>query len=551
MLEFIVSREEILFNAVDRLDLLFERSSLMTNSKTTHLNNKLYLSCLIATILFLTSRFTGLVHAEDLQKSTKQENTVEKSSTDNKSNPEASNKTESNVSDSDTKTEKARYKVPKVKELPVLSGSSLVIPIHGTIDLGLPHYIQRSIDEHPEAQSIILEVDTLGGRVDAAIKIRDILLGENRPIIAYIYRRAISAGALISYAADYIVFSPGSTMGAATPIQMDQGQAKAVGEKMVSYFRSEMRATAEAKGRDGELAESMVDSDKVVPEVSVKGKLLTLTNDMAVKFGVANAVIDSPKELFTTLGLSESQSIRAEESWSENIARAVTDPTLSGLLMSLGMLGIVVELYTPGVGFAGILGFLSLLLFFLGHKIAGLAGSEELLAIIVGIAFLAAEIFVIPGFGIAGIIGIIFMAMGLVTSMGELPEGISWDYGHFQDPFRVFLYALGITILFAIIIAKYLPRSSFGSWLVLNEDLGKNTPKQEEISDGSALELSVKVDDIGVATTPLRLSGKARFNSEIIDVVSQVDYLEKDQKLKIIDVRGSRVVVIAITDEEV
>jgi membrane-bound serine protease (ClpP class) len=250
----------------------------------------------------------------------------------------------------------------------------LVIPIHGTIDLGLPHYIERSLSEHPEAKSIILEVDTLGGRVDAAIKIRDILLSEQRPVIAYIYRRAISAGALISYAADYIVFSPGSTMGAATPIQMDNGQAKAVGEKMVSYFRSEMRATAEAKGRDGELAESMVDADKEVPEVSIKGKLLTLTNDMAVKFGVANAVIDSPKELFMTLGLKEAQSVRAEESWSETVARAVTDPTLSGLLMSLGMLGIMVELYTPGVGFAGILGFLSLLFFFLGHTNCRLSG---------------------------------------------------------------------------------------------------------------------------------------------------------------------------------
>ena len=152
--------------------------------------------------------------------------------------------------------------------------------------------------------------------------------------------------------------------------------------------------------------------------------------------------------------------------------------------------------------------------------------------------------------GIAGVIGIIFLAMGLVTSMGELPEGILWDYGHFQDPFRVFIYSLGITILLAIIIAKYLPRSHFGSWLVLNEDLGKNNIKQEEIGDGSALEFSVKVDDTGVATTPLRLSGKARFNSEIIDVISQVDYLEKGQKLKITDVRGSRVVVIAITDEE-
>ena len=513
----------------------------MIDSKTTKIKNKLKHFGPITLILIISSLLITFVHAEKVDQSTTTESKV-KGKTDDTA--------KSKEKDQDTKPIKLKYKAPKVKELPFLSGSSLVIPIHGTIDLGLPHYIKRSINEHPEAEVIILEVDTLGGRVDAAIKIRDILLSENRPIIAYIYRRAISAGALISYAADYIVFSPGSTMGAATPIQMDQGQAKAVGEKMVSYFRSEMRATAEANGRDGELAESMVDADKEVPEVSVKGKLLTLTNEMAVRFGVANAVIDSPKELFATLGLEQAKSVRAEESWSESIARAVTDPTLSGLLMSIGMLGIMVELYTPGVGFAGILGFLSLLLFFLGHKIAGLAGSEELLTIILGIAFLAAEIFVIPGFGIAGILGLVLLAMGLVTSMGELPEGILWDYGHFQDPFRVFLYALAITILLAIVIAKYLPRSHFGSWLVLDEDLGKNNIKQEELTDGSALEQFVEVGDQGIATTPLRLSGKARFNNQIIDVISQVDYLEKGQVLEVIDVRGSRIVVTAVETKE-
>lgn len=440
----------------------------------------------------------------------------------------------------------AEYIPPEIKPLPVMQGNALVIPIKGTIDLGLPPYIERSLNEHPEAELIIIEVDTLGGRVDAAIQIRDLLLSEGRPVVAYIYRRAISAGALISYAADHIVFSPGSTMGAATPIQLDKGQAKAVGEKMVSYFRSEMRATAEANGRDGDLAEAMVDADKVVPGVSVKGKLLTLTRDMAEKFGVASGFYDSPDDLYTALGFKKNQVARAEETWSENIARAVTDPTLSGLLMSIGMLGIMIELYTPGVGFAGILGFLSLLCFFLGHKVAGLAGSEELILILLGVMLLTAEVFIIPGFGIAGILGLALLAMGFITSMGELPDGMLWDYGYFEDPVKVFVYALVMTIIFMVIIAKYLPSTRLGSWLVLKEDLNSNKIERVDYEDGSALEHLVAVGDRGVTTTPLRLSGKARFECGVVDVISRDDYLESGQTVVVINVAGSRVVVIPI-----
>jgi membrane-bound serine protease (ClpP class) len=442
------------------------------------------------------------------------------------------------------------YKPFVAKPLPVIDGPALVIPIHGTIDLGIPPYIERALSEHPEAEIIILEIDTLGGRVDAAIKIRDLLLTEGRPTLAYVYRRAISAGALISYATDYIVFSPGSTMGAATPIQVDKGQAKAVGEKMVSYFRSEMRATAEANGRDGDVAEAMVDADKVVSSISVKGKLLTLTNTNAETWGISNATIDSPAELYKTLGLNPGQISRSEESWSESIARAVTDPTLSGLLMSVGMLGIMIELYTPGIGFAGILGFFSLITFFLGHKVAGLAGSEELLLIILGIILLAAELFVIPGFGIAGILGILCLAGGLVTSMGELPDGQMWDYGLFEGPTQTFVYSLVISMILLTIIAKYLPRSSFGSWLVLKEEINHDPTQtsNEEIDDGSAIDLSIKIGQRGTTKTPLRLSGKVDFDGEIYDVISRDEYLEPGQPVEVVECSGSRIAVIALRE---
>lgn len=441
-----------------------------------------------------------------------------------------------------------KYKPKSPKTLPLKEGIALVIPISGTIDLGLPPYIKRALQEHPEAETIILEIDTLGGRVDAAILIRDLLLSEERTTIAYIYRRAISAGALISFAADYIVFSPGSTMGAATPIQLDNGKATAVGEKMVSYFRSEMRATAEANGRDGDIAEAMVDADKVVPSVSVKGKLLTLTNRSAAQLGLANAVVDSPSALYRELGINEGKLIRAEESWSETVARAVTEPTLSGLLMSVGMLGIMIELYTPGIGFAGLLGFFSLLTFFIGHKVAGLAGSEELILIILGLILLAAELFVIPGFGVAGVLGILSLAVGLIASMGELPEGQLWDYGRFEEPTQVFVYSLVLSMILLAILAKYLPKSRFGSWLVLTEELGADSRLEGTHEPLTAIHPELKIGQQGVTTTPLRLSGKAKFDEKVFDIISRDEYLEPQQLVEIVECARNRVVVVAVRD---
>jgi membrane-bound serine protease (ClpP class) len=210
------------------------------------------------------------------------------------------------------------YIGPTLKPLPNLEGDQvLVIPIHGTIDRGLPPFIERQFTENPNADVIIFDVDTFGGRVDAATEIRDLILKESRPTIAYVHRRAISAGALISFSTDYLVFSEGGTMGAATPIQMNGGEAKAVGEKMVSYFRSEMRSTAEQNGWDGNLAEAMVDRDKEIKGVSPKGKLLTVTTKQAQALKMMNAFHPTLDSLIEELNLKNAQIIHAETNWAE------------------------------------------------------------------------------------------------------------------------------------------------------------------------------------------------------------------------------------------
>ena len=451
----------------------------------------------------------------------------------------------------ETQAPQVAFQAAVPRALPIFEGSEvLVIPIHGTIDLGLPPFIDRVLKEHPQASAVILDVDTFGGRVDAAVQIRDRLLSEGKPTIAFVNRRAISAGALISFAANYIVFAEGGTMGAATPIQVQSGKAKAVGEKMVSYFRSEMRSTAEANDWDGDLAEAMVDAEKEVPGACVKGKLLTVTTNQAEEFGLMNARHNTLDELIEAIGLKNARRIEAETNWAEQVSRAVTDPTLSGLLMSVGMLGIMIELYSPGIGFAGALGLFSLLTFFLGHKVAGLAGMEELLLLLLGFILLAVELFIIPGFGVAGVLGILFIAVGMVTSMGELPEGVSWNTDAFAGPIELFIYSLLATIVGVMIIAKYLPKSSFGSWLMLNDTLSGDPSSghllKKPMPESDELGLMHLMGVEGVTTTPLKLSGKAKLGSMVVDVVSRDEYLETGIAVKVVEIEGIRVVVTRV-----
>ena len=208
---------------------------------------------------------------------------------------------------------------------------------------------------------------------------------------------------------------------------------------------------------------------------------------------------------------------------------------------------IVIELYSPGIGFAGALGLFSLLTFFLGHKVAGLAGMEELLLLILGFILLAVELFIIPGFGVAGVLGIFFIAVGMVTSMGELPQGVSWNTEAFAGPIELFIYSLLATIVGVLIIAKYLPKSSFGSWLMLDDTLSGDPSSghllKKPMVEADELGLMHLMGVEGVTTTPLKLSGKAKLGPTVIDVVSRDEYLETGVNVKVVEIEGARVVV--------
>jgi membrane-bound serine protease (ClpP class) len=437
--------------------------------------------------------------------------------------------------------DRSKHEAAPKRELAIEAPSGakvLRIPVHGTIDLGLAAFIERALAEHRDAAVVVLDINTLGGRVDAAIQIRDALLGHGARTAAFVNPRAISAGALIALACDVIAMRRGATMGAVTPMSSDGGeQSEAVEEKMVSYMRTEMRSTAEAKGRRGDIAEAMVDRSVEIEGVDVAGKLLTLDTDRALALGMADLQADSFDALLSAQALKEPAILTMQENWAEKIARFLTDPTVAGLLMSLGMLGLLIELYTPGIGLPGAVGVLCLLLFFGGHAVTDLAGLEEILLMVLGLGLLAVEVFVLPGFGVAGIAGIVCVAASLVLTLIALPLDVSWDIGLLSSAIERVGLSLIVTMALGLLAARFLPRSAAGRRLVL---AGATRTEEGYVSAASD---SALVGTTGTAATDLRPTGKAEFEGRRYDVVSEGDYIERGNTVRVVQASPGRIVV--------
>jgi len=411
----------------------------------------------------------------------------------------------------------------------------VVVPIDRTVELGLAAFVRRAIEANPDAAAIVIEINTLGGRVDAAIQIRDALLEAKPRTIAFVHPRAISAGALIALACDNVLMTEGATIGAATPIQAGAaGQIDAVGEKMVSYMRAEMRATAEANGRRGDIAEAMVDKDVVIDGIVEAGKLLTLDTDQALKLGIADGKVANLDELMAALTLESPELTKAEPNWGEEIARWLTEPTLSGLLLSVGMLGLMVAFYTRSVGGFTIVGFISLALFFGGHAIVHLVGWEEALLFVTGVVLVVVEIFFIPGLGVPGVLGLIFVIAALVLALIGIPIDVSFKTGVLADAMtRVLLSMLGAFVL-ALVVMRLLSRTSMGRNLVLADaETGfRSAP--------NALDL---VGQTGEALTDLRPAGKVLIDGKRHEAASEREFIARGSRVRVIGRDGPALIV--------
>jgi membrane-bound serine protease (ClpP class) len=440
------------------------------------------------------------------------------------------------------------------KPLPLtFSGDPIVYHAHlkDVVELGLAPYLIRAIDEAEKAGAsvLIVEIDTPGGRVDAAVQIKDALLESKVPTVAFIHNQAISAGALIALAHDYIIWTTGGTMGAATPIQMGADQtAESVEEKMVSYMRGLIASTAEAKGRDPFVAECMVDASLVLPGYAPEGKLLTARFGEAEELGLWDGTASSLAEVLTLLGLPpDVQVTTVRQNWAESIARMITHPVTSSVLMSIGMLGLLIEFYTPGFGFAGILGILSLVLFFAGHLVVNLAGLEEVILFLIGALLLGAEFFVIPGFGIAGVLGVACIAASLILALVGLDIRIAWDLGIVYVALSRFLLSLAIAGVGTVLAVRYLPDTRLFGRLVLRYSL---TTEAGAVAGGESMISGALLGRIGIALTDLRPVGRALIDGERVDVSAQSEFIAKGTHVRVTHVDGPTVLVESTSEAE-
>ncbi len=416
-----------------------------------------------------------------------------------------------------------------------------VVPIEGMVDLGQAPFLQRVLGEAQAAgaAAVVLEVNTFGGRVDAAVQMRDALLDSPLRTIAFVNKRAISAGALISLAAREVVMAPGATLGAAAPVKVGGtgGGALPVEEKTVSYVRKEFRATAEARGRPPLVAEAMVDADVAIPGVNDKGKLLTLTTTEALRLKVADRQADTLAQALEGAGLGGAQLRRATPNWAENVVRTLTQPLVASLLVTVAMVGLLLELQTPGLGLPGALGLTALGLVLWGHWLAQLAGLEVLLVVAFGVVLIALEVLVLPGFGIAGVLGLAALVAGLVMGMtgaGNTAQLLALVAARL-------LLAVLLAIGLSLFLLRFLTRLPGGRHLILETRLdaghGYASPPPED---------SHWLGRRGTAHSVLRPAGIAEIDGRRVDVVSEGELVEPGTPVQVMRVDGNRIVVRAL-----
>jgi len=401
------------------------------------------------------------------------------------------------------------------------------VPVKDEISPALSGTVRRGLSqaEAAGARAVVLEINTPGGLVAAALQVRDAVVESDLTVIAFVRGRAWSAGALLALAADHLVMTPGSSMGAAEPIPTTA--------KTVAAWKSEMEATAGRNGRDPAIAGAMVDREVAIPGLVKQGELLSLTAARASEVGYADYLAADRAELLAFYGLADAQIVEVTPTWTEKMAGILTSANIAPLLLIIGFTGLILEMFIPGWGIAGIVGVLSLGLFFGGHILAGLAGWEALFSFIAGLLLLFVEIFVVPGFGVTGIGGILLISVGIFLASGDPLRAA-----------RTLLLALLGTGAVLVFAARHFDRSRFWQRLRLGVSLNR--------AGGyvAAREMDTLVGQTGQAATMLRPAGIAVIGGSRIDVVSEGSFIPVGATVEVVKVEGVRVIVRAIEDQK-
>ena len=438
-----------------------------------------------------------------------------------------------------------------------------VIPIHGMIERALVYVVRRGVAEavREGAGAIVFDMNTPGGRLDAAEEIIATISKLEIPTYTFVNPSAISAGAIIALATDDIYMAPGSRIGDAMPMMMTmfggaQEMSEAQQEKAVSYVSALIRSTAETKGHDPQLAEAMVRREieyKIEDEIICEAKeLLTLTNLEAERLVqreeglrplLSRGTVPDLDTLLDTVGRASDAVKTFEISFSEKVARYVE--WFSVIFLACGILGIYIEFKTPGFGLPGLLGILFLAIWFWGHHVAGLAGMGEVVLFAIGATLLAIEIFVIPGFGFVGATGLVLVIVSLMMAMVQHYPGGPWyrpPIPHMEHAIWMMGTSLMVTFVLALILARYLPRTHAFSKLVLTSAEGR------ELGYQASHPTDEFVGRHGKAVTPLRPAGIGIFDHDRLNVVARGSFIERDAPIVIAETHGNRIVVEPIKE---
>jgi membrane-bound serine protease (ClpP class) len=391
--------------------------------------------------------------------------------------------------------------------------------------------------EAEEVDILLLNINTYGGRLDVADSIRSRLLYSKAKTVAFINNNAASAGALISLACDSIYMVPGASIGAATVV--DQA-GEVVPDKYQSYMRGMMRSTAESKGRDPRIAEAMVDASIYIEGIIDSGKVLTLTAKEAVELDIADGLANNMQEVIALLGITDYTLTEHQETSTDVFINFLLSPIVNSILLLIIIGGIYFELKTPGVGFPLLAALTAAILYFAPLILDGSAAIWEVLIFIVGVLLLLVEIFIIPGFGVAGIAGIILIIAGLTFSL----VGINWSDMNFvamdllsKAFFRVMVTFMGGLALLFIFGGSAFSMPGFRRMVLAEEQKAEDgyTTRRNELYD--------LIGQEALTLSTLRPSGKIILDGQIYDAVSESSFIDPKTPVIIKGVEGYSVVV--------
>lgn len=391
------------------------------------------------------------------------------------------------------------------------------------------------------ADVLVMKLNTYGGAVDVADDMRTALLDAKPLTIVFIEDNAASAGALLSIACDSIYMKSYATIGAAMVVTQT---GEAADEKYQSYWRSRMAATAEIQGRDTQIAVGMVDPGIYIEGITDTGELITFRASEALRHNFCDAIVDDVEEALAHAGISNYRIIEYEPSVLDQIVGFFTNPFVSSILLMVIFFGLFFELQSPGVGFPLAASITAAILYFVPLYIDGLAENWEILVFVVGIILIGVEVFVIPGFGVAGVLGITFVFVGLVLS---LIGNVRFDFepvdtGSAVNSLLVVLGAVLGTAIVLFALGKRFNTARIFKPLILATEEGAEAGFDVDTFRGNDL-----LHKEGVAITVLRPSGKIEIDGERYDAYSDAEYIDKGDRVIVLRDKGTALVVQKVT----